>query len=271
MPRVALRRRTAAEVTDPVPAPRTPVLGRERYRAARGAGGPDRGVGGGAGALLPVRPRRRPGLQGRRPYPLKLHRPVPHGLPRLRLGRASPAHDRQRRMERRQPKPAAAGGHRPHSGRSHTALVRPSASAEHPVMTPLGTPAGPTSSPGRAARGPHRPGDHPRVPGTRPATGAGSVLKAPTDSEEARTTEVVRAPSGARAGATRSGQQAYLLILVTWPAPTVRPPSRIANFRPSSMATGWMSSTFISVLSPGMTISVPSGRVTTPVTSVVRK
>lgn len=65
--------------------------------------------------------------------------------------------------------------------------------------------------------------------------------------------------------------QDQALILVTWPAPTVRPPSRMANFRPSSMATGWMSSTFISVLSPGMTISVPSGRVTTPVTSVVRK
>lgn len=74
------------------------------------------------------------------------------------------------------------------------------------------------------------------------------------------------------AGATRSNRQGnYLTILVTWPAPTVRPPSRMANFRPSSMATGWMSSTFISVLSPGMTISVPSGRVTTPVTSVVRK
>ena len=37
------------------------------------------------------------------------------------------------------------------------------------------------------------------------------------------------------------------------------------------MATGWISLTDISVLSPGMTISVPSGRVTTPVTSVVRK
>ena len=37
------------------------------------------------------------------------------------------------------------------------------------------------------------------------------------------------------------------------------------------MAMGWMSSTVISVLSPGMTISVPEGRVTTPVTSVVRK
>ena len=63
----------------------------------------------------------------------------------------------------------------------------------------------------------------------------------------------------------------HLVILVTRPAPTVRPPSRMANRRPSSMAIGWISSTDISVLSPGMTISVPSGRVTTPVTSVVRK
>ncbi len=63
----------------------------------------------------------------------------------------------------------------------------------------------------------------------------------------------------------------YLMIFVTRPAPTVRPPSRMANRRPSSMATGWISTTDISVLSPGMTISVPSGRVTTPVTSVVRK
>ncbi len=37
------------------------------------------------------------------------------------------------------------------------------------------------------------------------------------------------------------------------------------------MAMGWISSTDISVVSPGMTISVPSGRVMTPVTSVVRK
>ena len=63
----------------------------------------------------------------------------------------------------------------------------------------------------------------------------------------------------------------YLMILVTRPAPTVRPPSRIAKRRPSSMATGWISFTEMSVLSPGMTISVPSGSVTTPVTSVVRK
>src|SRR5690606_29104023 len=47
----------------------------------------------------------------------------------------------------------------------------------------------------------------------------------------------------------------YLMILVTRPAPTVRPPSRIANRRPSSIAIGWISSTFIDVLSPGMHIS----------------
>src|SRR5438309_740771 len=63
----------------------------------------------------------------------------------------------------------------------------------------------------------------------------------------------------------------YLMIFVTRPAPTVRPPSRMAKRRPSSMAIGWISSTVISVLSPGMTISVPAGSVTTPVTSVVRK
>ena len=63
----------------------------------------------------------------------------------------------------------------------------------------------------------------------------------------------------------------YLVILVTVPAPTVRPPSRIAKRRPSSIAIGWISSTDISVVSPGITISVPAGRVITPVTSVVRK
>src|SRR4026209_1125543 len=63
----------------------------------------------------------------------------------------------------------------------------------------------------------------------------------------------------------------YLMILVTRPAPTVRPPSRMAKRRPSSMAMGWMRVTFINVLSPGMHISVPSGSSTIPVMSVVRK
>lgn len=94
----------------------------------------------------------------------------------------------------------------------------------------------------------------------------------PRPRRRARTTEVVRALLK-QLGELPDQRKAinYLMILVTWPAPTVRPPSRMANFRPSSMATGWISSTRISVLSPGMTISVPSGRFTTPVTSVVRK
>src|SRR5690606_36379898 len=63
----------------------------------------------------------------------------------------------------------------------------------------------------------------------------------------------------------------YLMILVTRPASTVRPPSRMANRRPSSIAIGWISSTCIVVLSPGMHISVPSGSSMWPVMSVVRK
>jgi hypothetical protein len=79
--------------------------------------------------------------------------------------------------------------------------------------------------------------------------------------------------SSDRYPALRSMNQSsnYLMMLVTRPEPTVRPPSRIAKPRPSSIAIGWMSATVISVLSPGMTISVPSGSVITPVTSVVRK
>ena len=63
----------------------------------------------------------------------------------------------------------------------------------------------------------------------------------------------------------------YSMIEATLPEPTVRPPSRIANVRPCSIAIGWMSSIVISTLSPGMHISVPSGRLQTPVTSVVLK
>ena len=63
----------------------------------------------------------------------------------------------------------------------------------------------------------------------------------------------------------------YSIIVATRPDPTVRPPSRIANVRPCSIAIGWISSIVISTLSPGMHISVPSGRVITPVISVVLK
>ena len=63
----------------------------------------------------------------------------------------------------------------------------------------------------------------------------------------------------------------YSMIWATTPAPTVRPPSRMAKRSFSSIAMGTISSTVIEMLSPGITISVPSGRCTTPVTSVVRK
>ncbi len=60
-------------------------------------------------------------------------------------------------------------------------------------------------------------------------------------------------------------------ISETTPEPTVLPPSRIAKRRPFSIAIGVISSTSIFTLSPGIHISVPSGSVITPVTSVVLK
>jgi hypothetical protein len=63
----------------------------------------------------------------------------------------------------------------------------------------------------------------------------------------------------------------YSVIVATTPAPTVRPPSRIENLVPSSIAIGAISSTVISMLSPGITISTPSGRLQIPVMSEVRK
>ena len=65
--------------------------------------------------------------------------------------------------------------------------------------------------------------------------------------------------------------QNYSITSTTEPAPTVLPPSRMENLRPISIATGVISSIVISTLSPGMHISVPSGRLITPVTSVVLK
>ena len=66
-------------------------------------------------------------------------------------------------------------------------------------------------------------------------------------------------------------KESYSMISVMVPEPTVRPPSRMANRRPFSNATGVISSTLIDTLSPGITISTPSGRFATPVTSVVRR
>jgi hypothetical protein len=63
----------------------------------------------------------------------------------------------------------------------------------------------------------------------------------------------------------------YSIISLITPAPTVRPPSRIANRSSFSIAIGMINSIAMLTLSPGITISIPSGSVTTPVTSVVRK
>ena len=63
----------------------------------------------------------------------------------------------------------------------------------------------------------------------------------------------------------------YSITSETVPAPTVRPPSRIANRSPFSIAIGAINSISIATLSPGITISTPAGNAATPVTSVVRK
>jgi hypothetical protein len=63
----------------------------------------------------------------------------------------------------------------------------------------------------------------------------------------------------------------YAIISLTTPAPTVRPPSRMANLNSFSIAIGVINSAVIVTLSPGITISTPSGNVKFPVTSVVRK
>jgi len=63
----------------------------------------------------------------------------------------------------------------------------------------------------------------------------------------------------------------YSMISVTAPAPTVCPPSRIANRKPFSKATGVINVTSQLTLSPGITISTPAGSFMSPVTSVVRK
>ena len=64
---------------------------------------------------------------------------------------------------------------------------------------------------------------------------------------------------------------AYSRMSDTTPDATVRPPSRIAKRNPFSIAIGVISVISMRMLSPGMTISTPSGSLIVPVTSVVRK
>src|SRR5581483_5945732 len=85
------------------------------------------------------------------------------------------------------------------------------------------------------------------------------------------TTRRMRGSSQIKSAYDEGVRPRHFKILATTPAPTVRPPSRMAKRRPSSMAMGAISSTSICTLSPGITISVPSLSFTVPVTSVVRK
>ena len=70
---------------------------------------------------------------------------------------------------------------------------------------------------------------------------------------------------------SKTGSINYSTTSLTVPAPTVRPPSRIAKRNPFSIAMGAINSISIATLSPGITISTPVGSDATPVTSVVRK
>ena len=63
----------------------------------------------------------------------------------------------------------------------------------------------------------------------------------------------------------------YSMTSETVPAPTVRPPSLIANLNPFSIAIGAINSIVNCELSPGITISTPSANSAIPVASVVRK
>ena len=63
----------------------------------------------------------------------------------------------------------------------------------------------------------------------------------------------------------------YSIISVTLPAPTVLPPSRIAKRNPTSIAILLISLISKLTLSPGITISISLGSLTSPVTSVVLK
>ena len=206
----------------------------------------------------------------------RIEPPVTRSTPDRREGRP---HDLLRRRPRRQP--AKGEG-----------VDRCRVSAEQPLQPELGPraqqgPVGPVVAPDH---GPHALPLHFRHPHTLKVSGtAGPVAaarrgtrprrRAATGIRRRAATAYGRAPLPVAVGpcvvrgdaVAAEAASGHLVILVTRPAPTVRPPSRMANLRPSSMAMGWMSSTDISVLSPGITISVPSGSFTTPVTSVVRK
>ena len=110
---------------------------------------------------------------------------------------------------------------------------------------------------------------------TAPARGPSAVYShlhpIRNETQNARPLLVGRAFVDLEPTALAVGTADYSRILVTTPEPTVRPPSRMAKRRPSSHAIGVIKVISMSMLSPGMTISTPSGSLMLPVTSVVRK
>ena len=103
----------------------------------------------------------------------------------------------------------------------------------------------------------------------RPVSRYGSPRTNPTGNR-LKPEWTLRPLSGFVAAAARLRRNYSIISLIT-PAPTVRPPSRMAKRSSFSIAIGVMSSPIIVTLSPGITISTPSGSSTVPVTSVVRK
>src|SRR5690348_15217461 len=77
--------------------------------------------------------------------------------------------------------------------------------------------------------------------------------------------------SRCRSPCVRSLRTPYFRTFETTPTPTGSPPTRTADPRPSSIGTGVIGSRVILMLTRCSTTSVPSGRLSPPVTSVVRK
>ena len=138
-------------------------------------------------------------------------------------------------------------------------MLAPNRSAHTHVRRPSRAPARETVAHAR----PDRLRDQTRPSGGRlggGSAGAGARARAALAGATGRAARGSRSPSGGarrRGGDGRSGLE--------------HGPSRTANRSPSSIAIGVSSSTTIRVLSPGITISIPSGNATLPVTSVVRK
>ncbi|REG30072.1 hypothetical protein ATH84_10562 [Paracoccus versutus] len=111
------------------------------------------------------------------------------------------------------------------------------------------------------------PGKHPRGHHPRGKEKGRPLRSGPSSRYPSRDHPML--PEGPRLEA--AAPKDHFRIFDTTPAPTVRPPSRMAKRSFSSIAIGAISSTVNFRLSPGITISVPSGSFTVPVTSVVRK